>query len=348
VAVGDLDGDGIPDLAVSYDGMAGAAGILVLAGNSDGTYRIVQNLTFGLNFNLTGPGQLAVADLNGDGMDDVVLPVDSVNGGGVDVLLGNGDGSFRDTGFTPTGATAPSAVAVGDFGNGFPDLAVTNFLNRSVSVFLGNGTGLFRQAPVTYTVGTNPRSVLVADLESNDILDIVTADAGSGTVSILPGNGDGTFQAGVRYLANPGTSAVVAGDFNGDSAPDLATANAITGDVSVLLNRNDGTGPHGNGAAGQIRPDGSPVGLAQAEHVAGIDALLASAQPDRLKPVVVNRQPAPAAVDAALASTPPAADTVPTGSPLRVEAGSLSYLHHRDRTVTDDVGGLTDTLTEAL
>src|SRR5262249_34555065 len=149
--------------------------------------------------------------------------------------LGDGQGGFRDIGLSRTTIGGASAVAVGNFGNGFPDLAVTNFLSNNVSVFLGHGSGLFLQAPVNYTGGGNPRAVLLADLEGNGLLDIVTANSTGNSISVLLGNGDGSFQPEIRYLTGSGTNAVAAGDFNGDGALDLATANGVSGSASVLL-----------------------------------------------------------------------------------------------------------------
>jgi hypothetical protein len=256
LVVANFTGDRTPEVAISYEAGGGAAGILVLAANGHGTFRQLANLVFGT---LSNPGRLAVADVNGDGTADLLLPVDAPNGGGVDVLLGDGHGGFRDLGLTQTGVVA-SAVAAGDFNaDGIPDLAVTNFLSNTVSVLLGNGNGTFH-TPLNYTVGANPRSVAVADLQGNGILDIVTASSTGNTVSVLLGNGDGSFQPETRYLTDPGTDAVVAGDFNGDGALDLATANTISGDVSVLLNRNDGTQAGGGAAAKHQRPSLSSRG----------------------------------------------------------------------------------------
>jgi hypothetical protein len=345
MAVGEFDGDSVPDLAIAYEGAAGGAGILVLAGNGNGTFRTLTNLSLS-NLNLTGSAQLAVADLRGNGTDDLILPVDSVNSGGVEVLLGDGHGGFHDVGLTATTIGGASAVAVGDFGNGFADLAVTNFLNNTVSVFLGNGSGLFLQPPVNYSVGGNPRSLLVANLEGNGVLDIVTANQTSNTVSVLRGNGDGTFQSEIRYLTGTATDAVVAGDFNGDAALDLATANGGSGNVSVLLNRNDGTGPRVLGGA-RLRPNAAAASLAQAERLAAIDALLASAESDLVNPFVVNQQPARVPVDAAVVATSLAAGTLPAGLPARLEAGRLSHPTGRDPAAMPDVAGLSDPFTEA-
>jgi hypothetical protein len=330
MAVGEFDGDGIPDLAISYDGPAGEAAVLVLAGNGNGTFRQLSNVVFG---NLSSAGRLAVADVNGDGNDDLLLPADSVNSGGVEVLLGNGNGTFRDTGLTPTTVGGASAVAVGDFGNGFPDLAVTNFLSNTVSVFLGNGSGLFLQAPVNYTIGGNPRSVLVADLEGGGILDIVTASSTGSTVSVLRGNGDGTFESEIRYLSGAGTNAVVAGDFNGDGARDLATANGVSGTVSVLLNRNDGTGPAGPRA-----------GHTSTVRVAALDTVFAGTRPEPASPVVARPPSAEVTVAAAFASGPMAA-TNPLQAPPTTAEGILVRRRQVDAA---DGAGLADPLTADL
>jgi hypothetical protein len=335
IAVGEFDGNHIPDLAISYDGGAGTAGILVLAGNGDGAFRVLNNLTFN-NLNLTGAGQLAVADLNGDGKDDLVLPADSVRSGGVEVLLGNGNGSFHDVGFTPTTVGGASAVTVGDFGNGFADLAVTNFLSNNVSVFLGNGSGLFLQPPINYTVGNNPRSVTVANLEGNGILDIVTASATGNSVSILRGNGNGTFQSEIRYLTGSGTNAVVAGDFNGDGALDLATANGVSGNVSVLLNRNDGTGPHSRGTARQIRPQGPAVGLAQAERLAVVDSVFSGARTESVNAVAIGQQLPVAARDGSFSTRGLEKLTPPPAQRAVVDVGTRLHRRTQDRAEAAD------------
>jgi hypothetical protein len=102
----------------------------------------------------------------------------------------------------------------------------------------------------------------------------------------------------------------------------------------------------GGSGAGAAPAKSAP--LAHAVRSAAVDAVFTSAQPDPLKPVVVNQQPAVAAVDAVFSTSRPEAVTVPTGPQLQVEAGNLSHLHQGDRAVTRDLAGLIDPLTDTL
>jgi hypothetical protein len=133
VAVGDFNGDGIPDLAV-----ANGSAVSVLLGNGDGTFQAQVSYAAGI-----GPIFVAAGDFNGDGKLDLAV----ATSGGVRVLLGNGDGTFQTTPISYVAGRTPQAVAVGDFnGDGAADLAVANCDSsisagsNDVSILLNDGS----------------------------------------------------------------------------------------------------------------------------------------------------------------------------------------------------------------
>jgi len=99
VAVGDLNGDGKPDLVVANGYNAdNNGGVAVLLGNGDGTFQ--PGVTYDSGGTASFANSIAIADVNGDGKVDLVVAdscndSDCKNGSWVAVLLGNGDGTFQ-------------------------------------------------------------------------------------------------------------------------------------------------------------------------------------------------------------------------------------------------------------
>jgi hypothetical protein len=235
LAVGDFNGDGKLDIV----GASGGANVLdVMLGNGNGTFGAATNWG-----SFSDPISVTVADFNSDGNLDIAAVGKS--DGFVGVLLGNGDGTFGTEADYGINNSVLTAVAAGDLNNdGHPDLVVTHFFGFSanVDVLLGNGDGSF-QAAVTYnTGGSNPTAVAIADINGDGIPDIVMANQFSDSVGIIFGNGDGTFGPPTVYAVGdrPGTfiptgSGLVVGDLNGDGKPDVAVAGNNARTVSVLL-----------------------------------------------------------------------------------------------------------------
>jgi hypothetical protein len=232
LAVGDLNGDGDPDLAITDS----ARTVSVLFNGGDGSFAAQRN--YPIRFQ---PTTIALGDLNGDRRTDLV----TANGGRstVSVLLNKGDEGFEPEVDYRTGS-GPS-VEIGDLnGDRRPDLVTANLDANNVSVLLNRGDGSFKVRH-DYRTGRIP-SVEIGDLNGDRRPDLVTANVGAATVSVLLNKGNGSFRARRDYRtgrrsAEPAPVMVAIGDLNGDGKPDLATANyGDANTVSVLLNKGNG------------------------------------------------------------------------------------------------------------
>ncbi len=271
VAVGDVNGDGKPDIlvvnaCVGFDN-CGSGVIGVLMGNGDGTFQPARSYSSGG----IQPFAIAVADVNGDGKLDVLVGNSCVLGNChysvVSLLLGNGDGTFQAARSLDPGGIDPEAIVVKDInGDGKPDLLIANSCinfddcGGELSVLFGNGDGSFQPAQTYATGGYTASSIWVEDVNGDgkpDVLvantDISSTNYGSGVISVFLANGDGTFQPAQTYGSGGfNTLGVTAADVNGDGIPDLLTSNschtasygsncAAGGAVGVLLGNGDGT-----------------------------------------------------------------------------------------------------------
>jgi hypothetical protein len=261
VAVGDFNGDGVPDLAVT-DSLGSK--VTILLGRGDGTFTEATSTYLTTALGSTSPiaaGSLpqyvAVGDFNGDGIPD--LAVANNGGNSVTILLGRGDGSFTEATSsylsTPLGSASPIAVgygpesiAVGDFnGDGIPDLAIANNAGKSVTVLLGQGDGSFTEATSSYlttalgsstsplAVGNDPAAVVIADLNGDGIADLAVANQEDNTLTVLFGQGDGSFTAasGSPFAASGSPKSVGVIDVNGDGLSDLLVLASNSNSVGV-------------------------------------------------------------------------------------------------------------------
>src|SRR2546430_13623517 len=135
---------------------------------------------------------VTVGDFNGDDQPDLLVAAD----GGVWVLLGNGDGTFKQAVKVPSDSGMfPGSIAVGDFnGDGEADLAVANVSNftNNISVLLGRGDGRFQPAVnYNYTVEDQPQSVVAGDFHCEGKLDLAVGHPLSRSIAGLLGTGDG-------------------------------------------------------------------------------------------------------------------------------------------------------------
>ena len=218
VKLADLNGDGIPDLIVAN---SGSNNVLVYPGLGNGQFGPAANGGHGF-FTGTNPPASTVADVNGDGIPDLVVANTGSND--VSILLGQGTGSSWTMTPGPRIKTdaGPVAVAVGNIlGTGQLDLAVANQQANNVQVFPGVGNGFFNDtAPVTYAVGQAPSGLFLGNFTGSGP-SLATLNAGSNTISLIgPGGVIQTIAAGgLRPVSG------FAGDFIGNGFTDLVVGN---------------------------------------------------------------------------------------------------------------------------
>lgn len=233
VAAGDLNGDGYDDL-VAVNTTDGTVSVLMNMGaGGHGTFAAAQTYRVGRL-----PFQVAIGDLNGDGIPD--LAVTNMGGNSVSILFGVASGGFTPGPTLTTGAN-PFGIAIGQFDHsGHPAIAVTCYQTSQLYVFPNNGNGTFG-TPFIASTDTSPTSVVVGDFNRDGNLDIVTGNSIANDVSFFAGNGTGSFALGVTSPALNFPVSIAAGDINGDGILDLVAVAPNFNQVSVTLGKGDGT-----------------------------------------------------------------------------------------------------------
>ncbi|MBI1310266.1 hypothetical protein GC176_03085, partial [bacterium] len=263
-SLGDLDGDGISELAVgAYKDNTGGTGwgaAYVLFLNSDGSAREFTKIAHQLNggpdltngsFTETrfGISMAAIGDLNADGVTDLAVGAQQgVDGGArgvLHLLMLNPDGSVRDYSSIDNGRNGGPALAVaedfassialaGDInGDGIADLALgANGDSTGVSgyQFLGSTHILFLHAPDTETVtaaldGSGNLILNETGTETDDTLTIRQTDANTLTVHL----------AGGRIMNDGGVAGV-----NGGGTSTLTIDSTQIAGAQIIINGGDG------------------------------------------------------------------------------------------------------------
>lgn len=239
----DLNGDGIPDLAVANNSGA----INIFLGNGDGSVRGVGAAI------LPGGHALALAsgDFDEDGHADLVA---ITSAGTVVVIRGTGDGFFASPAPIYSGSS-PVTLAMADFdGDGHLDLAIGDAAGF-IDILHGQGKGTFA-APVRIFNAASAQGLVAADFNNDGIADLAAASTRG--VTILLGQTGGDFATPVFIAAGSVNRALAVADLNGDTIPDLVLA----GDnLTTLLSKGDGTfaGPvqaDSGGSLSAIQPMG--------------------------------------------------------------------------------------------
>ena len=190
-AIADVNGDGVPDMVVPNGGALGLAhqtlaGILLASGN--GTF-LPEVEYAAATSNTDAVGAVDVADINGDGIPDLIVTSGFSYGPSpqqVGVLLGNGDGTFQPSVVFSTNAPRPLGVAAIDLnGDGKPDIVTSNFDQTAVSVLINNTSS--SGAPTSTVLSTSPKTSVYG--QPVTLTATVTSSSGSPTGSVIFYNG---------------------------------------------------------------------------------------------------------------------------------------------------------------
>lgn len=239
LSVGDMNGDGIPDIVVNA---TSATTVYTNAGNG---LSFPRASTFAQT---TSTGDLGLADVNADGKLDVIAG--DRTGNYISVLTNAGNGTLAQLGSNYTTPTSPTIIKIYPGlidGNGSTDF-VAIYGNNPGQIWTNDGTGIFAASASLPTLFNGQVAMALADMRgtgTNDMVFIPTAaiTAGAFGFIVYTNNGNGVMSPWVTNILNTtiGCGGVTVGDFNGDGKMDIAVSENPSA-AAILVFTNNGTG----------------------------------------------------------------------------------------------------------
>ena len=232
MATGDFNGDGLLDVVTINQS---TDNISVLFGNGEGQLALAHVFA---PHRVGDLSQVQAADIDHDGLDDVVLL--NQTSARTEVFLGRGDGTFVFH-LEVAGGELPSDLVVADLdGDGAFDIAMSNRQSQDISLWWGTTHYRF-DAPGRWQVDNRPDQLLVADVDGDGQLDLIGLDRSDGTISVALAqnvrlnNPTRAFERPFKFELGATLDSLYATDLNGDGQTDFALSEAA-GNLDVLFN----------------------------------------------------------------------------------------------------------------
>jgi hypothetical protein len=270
-AISDIDGDKKPDVIV----VNSLSNTVSIFRNTAVSGSITSN-SLATKFELATkktPQAITIADIDGDGLNDIA--VTNLSDNSVSVFLNNstsGKISFAAPVNLASG-TGPYAITAGDLdGDGKVDLITANSIAGTVSVFKNlsiPGKVLFA-LKVDIATGLTPHGVVTADINGDGLPEILTANFGDGTFSLLQNQSiagiinSTSFTNHVDLATGNGAESIAVGDVDQNGTPDVVVANTKSNTVSVFSNLSQNFTPIFAGKV-DLAADAGPTSVALAD-----------------------------------------------------------------------------------
>jgi hypothetical protein len=252
IAVGDLDGDGKPEIVVAN---FGGTTVSIFQNTSS-----IGNITFAPRFDLTtpaSPANVAIGDLDGDGKPDLAV---ADNSGYISLFRnhsspGNISSNTFDARVDLPAQTQSLFVTIGDLdGDGKPELIASAYSPQTMSVYHnlstpGSLTASSFAAPVNYGLAGRGHSVALGDINGDGKLDIAEVTELSSALSLFQNVGTGSFASAslatrVDFATGSNSWGVAVGDLDGDGRPDVVFCNYYDSTIQIYQNETPfGTAP---------------------------------------------------------------------------------------------------------
>ena len=239
VRIGDLNNDGLPDIAVSF---YGEPDIRVFYQNKDHTFDTNNVKSYAGATALT-EGPIKIVDLNKDGLNDLVVLWGHFNDSTFGVYLQQTDGTLKLNSIHSWPTLCTVDFAIGDFNDdGWLDLALPGPANRPeahVAVFLHDDKRIFSDTGYVYYTWDCPTNLAVGDFDNDGRTDLVSFHLGWMCMTYFHQSATGLFdpwtKAPFDYFLAPRSRRVDVGDVNGDGKLDIVLADDESG-MTVLYN----------------------------------------------------------------------------------------------------------------